>query len=83
MTTMSEERKEIFNFYIEPSLKAQVQNKLSRLTADSTKGQMASLIRVQLKLFVATPDDKINPLLLDAIAAEYEFSTHRNKRSRL
>lgn len=80
---MSEERKEIFNFYIEPSLKREVQNKLGRLTHDSNKGQLASLIRVQLKLFAATPDDKINPLLLDAIAAEYEFSTHRNKRSRL
>lgn len=80
---MSEERKEIFNFYIEPSLKREVQTKLGRLTHDSNKGQLASLIRVQLKLFAATPDDKINPLLLDAIAAEYEFSTHRNKRSRL
>lgn len=80
---MSEERKEIFNFYIEPSLKREVQNKLGRLTHDSNKGQLASLIRVQLKLFAATPDDKINPLLLEAIAAEYEFSTHRNKRSKL
>ena len=80
---MSGERKEIFNFYIEPSLKAQVQDKLQRLTGDHTKGQLASLIRVQLKVFASTPDNKVNPLLLDAIAAEYEFSAKRNKRSNL
>lgn len=80
---MDGERKEIFNFYIEPSLKAQVQDKLQRLTDDHTKGQLASLIRVQLRVFASTPDDKVNPLLLDAIAAEYEFSAKRNKRSNL
>lgn len=80
---MNDERKEIFNFYIEPSLKADVQAKLARVTGDMTKGQMASLIRVQLRQFVATPDDKINHLLLDALAAEYEFSTKKNKRSML
>ena len=80
---MTDERKEIFNFYIEPSLKAEVQSKLRRLTGDSAKGQMASLIRVQLRLFAATPDEKVNPLLLDSIAAEYEFSTKRNKRSNM
>lgn len=78
-----DERKEIFNFYIEPSLKAKVQEKLGRLTNDCKKGQMASLIRVLLKQFVATPDDKVNKLLIMAISAEYEFSTAKNKRSNL
>jgi hypothetical protein len=44
---------------------------------------VAALIRVLLRQFVATPDEKTNPLLLEAIAAEYEYSTKLNKRSKL
>lgn len=77
------ERKEIFNFYIEPSLKKDVQSKLYRLVGELNKGTMSALIRVYLRLFVATPDDKINPKLLESLLAEYEFSTRKNKRSTL
>ena len=76
-------RKTLFNFYLDEDLKQEVQNKLIRLRREQPKGQVAALIRVLLKQFAATPDDKINPLLVDAIGAEYEYSQKLNKRSRL
>ena len=76
-------RKSLFNFYLDDEVKVQAQNKLIRLTSDQPKGQLASLIRILLKQFVATPDEKVNKLLIEAIAAEYEYSTKLNKRSNL
>lgn len=75
--------KELFNFYLDPELKVNASNKINRLAGDQPKGQLAALIRVLLRQFVATPDARINPLLIEAIAAEYEYSTKKNKRSRL
>ena len=75
--------KSLFNFYLDDDIKAETQSKLTRLAGGQPKGQVAALIRVLLKQFVATPDDKINPLLIEAIAAEYEYSAKKNKRSRL
>ena len=75
--------KSLFNFYLDDDLKEKVQCKISRLAGDQPKGQVAALIRVLLRQFAATPDDKVNPLLIEAIAAEYEYSTKLNKRSRL
>lgn len=75
--------KTLFNFYLDDEIKEKTQAKISRLIGDQPKGQVAALIRVLLRQFVATPDDKVNPLLLEAIAAEYEYSTKLNKRSRL
>ena len=76
-------RKSLFNFYLDDDIKSQTQDKLIRLTGDQPKGQIAALIRVLLKQFVATPDEKVNPLLIEAISAEYEYSQKLNKRSRL
>lgn len=75
--------KELFNFYLENEVKTKVQSKLTRLSGDSPKGQVAALIRVLLAQFVATPDDKVNPLLIDAVQAEYEYTQKKNKRSSL
>lgn len=75
--------KSLFNFYLDDELKTQVQSKITRLAGDQPKGQVAALIRVLLRQFVATPDERVNPLLIEAIAAEYEYSTKLNKRSRL
>lgn len=80
---MQDETKRLFNFYLEPSLKEEVEDKLERLMGDKPKGQLASLLRVMLKQFNATPDNKINPLLLQAIDAEYVYSAKKNKRSRM
>ena len=75
--------KRLFNFYLDEDVKEKAEIKLIKLLGEQPKGQLAALIRVLLKQFVATPDERVNPLLLQAIAAEYEFSTKLNKRSRL
>ena len=76
------ERKRLFNFYLDPEIKDEVQAKLERLIGETPKGAMSSLIRVMLKQFIATPDAKVNPLLIQAIDAEYQYSAKLNKRSR-
>lgn len=76
-------KKRIFNFWLDDDVREQATAKLSRMCGDSTKGRLASLIRVLLKQFNATPDEKTNPLLIEATLAEYEFSQTLNKRSRL
>ena len=76
-------RKTLFNFYLDEDLKQEVQIKLVRLRKEQPKGQVAALIRVLLRQFAATPDEKINPLLIEAIGAEYEYSQKLNKRSRM
>lgn len=76
-------KKSLFNFYLDDEVKEQVQAKLLRLTGDKPKGQIAALIRILLKQFAMTPDEKINPLLIQAIDAEYEYSQKLNKRSNM
>ena len=71
------------NFYIEESDKQECINKLNRLKGVENKGQFASLLRVLIKQFIATPDDKINPTLLAAVEAEYTYSQTLNKRSKM
>lgn len=73
--------KKLYNFYIDDDLKNAAETKIVSLTGDQPKGQLAALIRVLLKQFVMTKD--VNPLLVEAIAAEYEYSQKLNKRSRL
>lgn len=75
--------KRLFNFYVEDGIKDAVNKKLERLNGKQNKGQMAALIRVLLKQFIATPDEKVNDLLLAAIEAEYVYSTTLNKRSKM
>jgi hypothetical protein len=75
--------KSLFNFYLDDEDKRLATEKLIRLSGDRPKGQLAALIRVLLKQFIATPDDKVNKLLIQAIAAEYEYSQKLNKRSSL
>lgn len=77
------DKKSLFNFYLDDDDKDKAIAKLLRLNGESSKGQLSALIRVLIKQFNATPDEKVNPLLIQAVAAEYEFSTKRNKRSRL
>lgn len=76
-------KKSLFNFYLDDDDKEKAIAKLLRLRGEESKGQLAALLRVLVKQFIATPDDKTNPLLIEAIGAEYEFSTKRNKRSKL
>lgn len=76
-------QKSLFNFYLDDADKQKAIDKLVRLSGDRPKGQLAALIRVLLKVFIATPDDKTDPLLIEAIGAEYEYSAKMNKRSSL
>lgn len=71
------------NFYVDEKLQQEVNEKIVRLKGEENKGQFSALIRVMLKMFVATPDEKVNKLLVEALDAEYTVSTKRNKRSRL
>lgn len=80
---MIKNKMSLFNFYIADELKDDIQTKLAELLGEQSKGQMAALIRVLLKQFVATPNNKINPVLISAIDAEYTYSKIKNKRSKL
>ena len=75
--------KRLFNFYLEDADKDAANAKLERLNGEHNKGQLAPMLRVMIKQFLATPDDKVNPLLLEAIEAEYVISTTSNKRSKM
>lgn len=76
-------KKSLFNFYLDDEVKEKAQLKLLRMCGTQSKGQLASLLRILIAQFVATPDEKTNPLLIEAIEAEYTYSQTRNKRSNL
>lgn len=75
--------KQLFNFYLEDSDKKAAIEKLKRLKGDNSKGQLAAYLRVMIKLFIATPDEKVNKDILEAVDAEYVYNTYKNKRSYL
>jgi hypothetical protein len=76
-------KKSLFNFYLDDEDKEKAVAKLLRLRGEESKGQLAALLRVLIKQFNATPDEKINPLLIEAVGAEFTYSKTLNKRSRL
>lgn len=75
--------KELYNFYLDNDLKDSINAKLDRLIGYTEKGKLSALIRILLRHFDATPDDKVSPLLIRAIDAEYTYSAKKNKRSKL
>ena len=75
--------KTLYNFYLDEDDKKKASEKLIRLNGVQEKGQLAALIRVLLKQFIATPDDKLSPLLKEAIKEEYVYSQTLNKRSKM
>ena len=76
-------KKSLFNFYLDHDIKEQLKVKLLELTGGAPKGQIASLIRVLLRQFLVTPNEKVNPLLIEALEVEYNYSQKLNKRSQL
>lgn len=76
-------KKSLFNFYLDDNVKEKCIDKLTRICGKKEKGQLSALIRVLLNQFASTPDTKIDPLLIESIDAEYEYSQKKNKRSRL
>lgn len=83
MTEVKKMSKTLFNFYLDDDVKKKSEEKINRLNGEQSKGQLAALLRVMLKQFIATPDEKVNPLLIQAIEAEYVLSNKRNKRSKM
>lgn len=75
--------KSLFNFYLDDDDKLAITEKLERISGKKEKGQLASFLRIQVKLFLATPDDKVNRTLINAIDAEYTTTVKSNKRSKL
>lgn len=75
--------KSLFNFYLDDNDKLAIIEKLERISGKKEKGQLASFLRIQVKLFLATPDEKVNRNLINAIDAEYITSVKSNKRSKM
>lgn len=75
--------KSLFNFYLDDNDKLAITEKLERIYGKKEKGQLASFLRIQVKLFLATPDDKVNRNLINAIDAEYTTTVKSNKRSKM
>ena len=73
----------LFNFYVDDEDKRTAIAKLDRLCGNTTKGKLAAFLRVQIKKFNLTSDDKVSKDLLDAIETEYVMCKDKNKRSSL
>ena len=73
----------LFNFYVDDNDKAKAIAKLDRLCGNTTKGKLAAFLRVQIKKFNLTPDDKVSKDLLEAVETEYVMCKDKNKRSSL
>ena len=71
----------LFNFYLDDDDKAKAIDKLDRLRGNTSKGKLAAFLRIQIKKFNLTPDEKITRELMEAIDAEYVMCKNRNKRS--
>ena len=71
----------LFNFYLDDEDKAKAIDKLDRLCGNTSKGKLAAFLRIQIKKFNLTPDEKITRELIEAIDAECVMCKNRNKRS--
>ena len=71
----------LFNFYLDDEDKAKAVDKLDRLCGNTSKGKLAAFLRIQIKKFNLTPDEKITRELIEAIDAEYVMCKNRSKRS--
>ena len=49
----------LFNFYLDDEDKAKAVDKLDRLCGNTSKGKLAAFLRIQIKKFNLTPDEKI------------------------
>lgn len=76
-------KKSIFNFYLDNDIKQEVIKKLEEDIGGENKGQLAALIRVQLKEFLSLTPEVVRDIYGEKIKTEYLNSTLRNKRSKL
>ena len=79
-----EKKMSAFTFYLDNETKLAVQQRLSMIVPDATKGALAALIRVLLRDFMSLPfDDHVFDFYKKAIEEEYLYTTKKNKRSKL
>ena len=71
----------LFSLYLDDEDKAKAVDKLDRLCGNTSKGKLAAFLRIQIKKFNLTPDEKITRELIEVIYAEYVMCKNRNKRS--
>lgn len=76
-------KKNLFNFYLDDDDKQAAIDKLNRLVGDTSKGKLAAMMRVCIKAFVMTPDDKIKKDFIEAVQGEYTYNQDKTKRSKL
>lgn len=75
--------KNLFNFYLDDEMKVTATTKIEGLCGKQEKGQLASLIRVMLKIFVNCKDEALLNEIANEVQNEYELTTKKNKRSRM
>lgn len=75
--------KSLFNFYLDDKLKEAAIMKLARLNGTTSKGQLASFIRVQIQNFVETPDEDISPKLMLKVLRELQLCNNQGRISKL
>lgn len=75
--------KSLFNFYLDDKLKEAAIMKLTRLNGTTSKGQLASFIRVQIQNFVETPDEDISPKLMLKVLQELQLCNNQGRISKL
>ena len=75
--------KRLFNFYLEDEVRDKANEKLKNLLGETTKGALASLIRVMINDFIAEEDQiKLSKLTAD-ILENYMTCQFSSKRSKL
>jgi len=75
--------KSLFNLYLDDSVKQKAMAKLIRLNGETTKGQLASFIRVKINEFVQTPDEEVDKKLLLNVLEELQECNRKGRVSRL
>ena len=75
--------KSLFNLYLDDNIKQRAMAKLTRLNGETTKGQLASFIRVKINEFVQTPDEEVDKKLLLNVLEELQECNRKGRISRL
>ena len=73
--------KALFNFYLDDMVKEKAIEKVEKICGKQEKGQLASLIRVLLKRFLACDDSDELDDIAEEVESEDVTSQLKNKRS--
>lgn len=75
--------KRLFNFYLDDDVRKKCNEKLANLLGETTKGALASLIRVQLEEFLEEKDEVALTSTASKVLEHYMECQYSSKRSRL